>query len=62
MTDKRIIKLVKLGISSEVAQDLVDAGYSTPKLIKATTAEQLENAIGSENVATVETRFGIQRE
>ena len=55
-------KFVKLGLETEIAISLVDSGLTSPKLIKAATAQELENAVGSENVATVESLFNIQRE
>ena len=62
MTESHENKFVKLGLSAEISAALVDAELYTPKLIKAASAEDLETAVGSENVATVESRFNIQRE
>ena len=62
MAESQETKFVKLGLSAEIASALVTAELTTPKLVKAASAEDLEDAVGSENVATVETRFDIQRE
>ena len=61
MSESQETKFVKLGLSAEIASDLVAAELYTPKLVKAASAQDLEDAVSSENVATVETRFGIQR-
>lgn len=61
MSAQQVDKFVKLGLDADVSADLVTAGLYTPKLVKAASAQDLEDAVGSENVAAVETRFGIQR-
>jgi len=62
MTDSHENKFVKLGLSTEISAALVAAELYTPKLVKAASAQELEDAVGSENVAAVETRFNISRE
>lgn len=54
-------KLMKQGLDPIIAAKLVDAGLTTPKMIKAASAQELEAAVGSENVAVVEQKFNISR-
>ena len=62
MAESQENKYVSLGLSAEIASALVAAELYTPKLVKAASAQDLEDAVGSENVATVEQRFNISRE
>ena len=43
---------------AEVVAALVEAGLTSPKLIKAASSEDVETAVGSENVSAVDTAFG----
>lgn len=61
MSENQQSKLEKKGLSTRVAISLVTSGLVTPKLIKAATAQELEDAVGSENVSTVEQLFNIAR-
>jgi len=52
--DSRVTKLVKKGLSRDVAQKLVDAGLTTPALIRVATQEELDAAdVTTQDVAAI---------
>lgn len=55
-------KFVKLGVTRDSATLLVAAELVTPKIIKATSEEDLIEVLGSEQAAIVMALFGMGQE
>jgi len=61
MSDQQEHKFVNYGLSAEIAADLADNDLGTPALIKAASDEDVEAAVGSDNLAAVRTLFPGER-
>ena len=52
--DTRVKKLTRKGLTEEVSQKLVDAGLTTPALIRVATQEELDAAnVTAEDVVVI---------
>ena len=58
---QQVSKLMHKLNDADINADLVSAGLTSPRLIKAATNQALEDAVGSENVAAVNSAFGREQ-
>ena len=57
MPDMRVMKLTLKGLDAEDAQRLVDAGLTTPRLIKAAGDSAVSAAVGGGRLSAVRAKF-----